>query len=81
MPERLKAILDKITAWWKKFNTKQRSVLISIVAVVIVALVILGVVISRPTQVEPKEARARWNAPSHEVSHSAMLLREHTLRT
>lgn len=22
MPERLKAILDKITAWWKKFNTK-----------------------------------------------------------
>ena len=38
MPERLKAILDKITAWWKKFNTKQRSVLISIVAVVIVAL-------------------------------------------
>ena len=41
MPERLKAILDKITAWWKKFNTKQRSVLISIVAVVI-----LGVVIS-----------------------------------
>ena len=40
MPERLKAILDKITAWWKKFNTKQRSVLISIVAVVIVALVI-----------------------------------------
>ena len=47
MPERLKAILDKITAWWKKFNTKQRSVLISIVAVVIVALVILGVVISR----------------------------------
>ena len=27
MPERLKAILDKITAWWKKFNTKQRSVL------------------------------------------------------
>ena len=38
MPERLKAILDKITAWWKKFNTKQRSVLISIAAVVIVAL-------------------------------------------
>lgn len=47
MPERLKAILDKITAWWKKFNTKQRSVLISIVAVVIVALVILGVVICK----------------------------------
>ena len=25
MPERLKAILDKITAWWKKFNTKQKK--------------------------------------------------------
>ena len=52
MPERLKAILEIITAWWKNFNTKQRSVLISIVAVVIVALVILGVVISRHKQVE-----------------------------
>lgn len=62
MPERLKAILDKITAWWKKFNTKQRSVLISIVAVVIVALVILGVVISRPTQVELVEAQSASEA-------------------
>ena len=41
-----------------RFNTKQRSVLISIVAVVIVALVILGVVISRPTQVELVEAQS-----------------------
>lgn len=62
MPERLKAILDKITAWWKKFNTKQRSVLISIAAVVIVALVILGVVISRPTQVELVEAQSASEA-------------------
>lgn len=62
MPERLKAILDKITAWWKKFNTKQRSVLISIVAVVIVALVILGVVISRPTKVELVEAQSASEA-------------------
>ncbi len=62
MPERLKAILDKIAAWWKKFNTKQRSVLISIAAVVIVALVILGVVISRPTQVELVEAESASEA-------------------
>lgn len=54
--------MDKITAWWKKFNTKQRSVLISIVAVVIVALVILGVVISRPTQVELVEAQSASEA-------------------
>ena len=54
MPERLKAILDKITAWWKKFNTKQRSVLISIVAVVIVALVILGVVDFHTIRIYPR---------------------------
>lgn len=52
MQERLKAILDKIVAWWKKFNNKQRSLMISIVAVVIIALVILGYVITRPTMVE-----------------------------
>lgn len=46
----------------EKFNTKQRSVLISIVAVVIVALVILGVVISRPTQVELVEAQSASEA-------------------
>lgn len=62
MPERLKAILDKVAAWWKKFNTKQRSLLISIVAVVIVALVILGVVISRPTMVELVEASSASEA-------------------
>ncbi len=62
MPERLKAILEKIAAWWKKFNTKQRSLLISIAAVVIVALVILGVVISRPTMVELVEASSASEA-------------------
>lgn len=48
MPEQLRKILDKILEWWKKFNTKQRVLLISIIAVVILALVILAVVVSRP---------------------------------
>lgn len=64
MPERLRAVLDKVAAWWKKFNTKQRSLLISIVAVVIVALAILGVVISRPTMVELVEASSASEASS-----------------
>ena len=37
MPEQVQKVLDRILEWWKKFNTKQRSVLISIAAVVIVA--------------------------------------------
>ena len=48
MPEQIQKILDRIVEWWKKFNTKQRALLISITAVVVLALVILGVVISQP---------------------------------
>ena len=39
MPEQVQNILNKITEWWKKFNTKQKALLISIVAVIIVALI------------------------------------------
>lgn len=35
MPDRLKAILEKIKEWWLKFTTKQKTLLISITAVVI----------------------------------------------
>ena len=64
MPERIQAILNKVVAWWKKFNTKQRSLMISAVAVVIVALVILAVVLSRPTKVELVEAESASDASS-----------------
>ena len=62
MPERIQAILNKVVAWWKKFNTKQRTLMISAVAVVIVALVILAVVLSRPTKVELVEAESASDA-------------------
>ena len=42
MPEQVQNILNKITEWWKKFNTKQKALLISTVAVIIVALAILA---------------------------------------
>lgn len=48
MPDRLKAILEKIKEWWLKFTTKQKTLLISITAVVILALVILAVVMTKP---------------------------------
>lgn len=51
MPEQVKKILDRFLEWWKKFETKQKALLISIIAVIVLALVILGVVVSRPSYV------------------------------
>ena len=52
MPEQIRKIIDKVLEWWKKFNTKQRTLIISITAVVVIALVILAYVASRPTMVQ-----------------------------
>ncbi len=51
MPERIQEILNRVIAWWKKFNTKQKTLMISITAAVIMALVILVYVMSQPTMV------------------------------
>lgn len=49
MPEQVQKIANQILEWWKKFNTKQKALLISIVATIILALVILAVLVSKPT--------------------------------
>ena len=51
MPEQLQKIANQILEWWKKFNTKQKALLISIAATIILALVILAVIVSKPTMV------------------------------
>lgn len=51
MPEQLQQILDKILEWWKKFNTKQKTLLASITAVILLSLVILAVVVSKPEMI------------------------------
>lgn len=48
MPEQLQNILTKVQDWWKKFNTKQKTLMISIAAIILVALGILAFVVSRP---------------------------------
>ncbi len=48
MPEWLQKMLKRIAEWWKKFNNKQRALMISVAAVVIIALVILAYVVSCP---------------------------------
>jgi flagellar M-ring protein FliF len=52
MPDRVKEILNKIIAWWKGFSTKQKTLTISITAVVLVALVILYAIMSKPNMVQ-----------------------------
>lgn len=51
MPEQLQKIGNQILEWWKKFNTKQKALLISIAATIILALVILAVIVGSPTMV------------------------------
>lgn len=51
MPDKVKELLNKLLAWWKNFSTKQKTLIVSITAVVIVALVILAVIMSQPTTV------------------------------
>ena len=48
MPEKLKEIIEKIKEWWNKFTTKQKTIIIAIVAAVIFTFVIIVYVISRP---------------------------------
>ncbi len=52
MPERIQNILNRIAAWWKKFTTRQKALMISSVSVVVVALIILGVVATRPEKMD-----------------------------
>lgn len=52
MIERLKEIAARILAWWNKFTSRQKTIIVSITAVVIFTFAILIIVISRPKYVE-----------------------------
>jgi flagellar M-ring protein FliF len=51
MPEQVQNIINRVLEWWKKFNTKQKTLMISLTAVVFLSLGILVAVVSRPTYV------------------------------
>ena len=51
MPDRIQNILNRVKEWWQKFSIKQKTLLVSITAVIILALVILAVVMNRPNMV------------------------------
>lgn len=48
MAERLKALPGKLLGWWNKFNSKQKTIIISVSAGVIVALAILMTILTAP---------------------------------
>ena len=49
MPEQLINILNRIKEWWQKYDTRQKIMLVSAVAVVILTIGILIYVFTRPT--------------------------------
>ena len=75
MIDRLKQIPARAMEWWKKYNTKQKAILLSIAAVVIVGLVILGVVLSKPKMVVLKECEN-----TKEASDIQNLLRDNDIK-
>lgn len=48
MAEKLKGILGKVLDWWNKFTSKQKTIIVAIVAVVILTLAIIIYAFSRP---------------------------------
>ncbi|MFV0464714.1 MAG: flagellar M-ring protein FliF C-terminal domain-containing protein [Lachnospiraceae bacterium] len=51
MPEIIQTYLDKVKSWWTNFNSKQKTILISVLGIIIVALGILAFVMSKPNLV------------------------------
>ncbi len=48
MPEQIQKIWNRILEWWNKFDTKQKTTIVSIAAVVLMAFAILIAVTTRP---------------------------------
>jgi len=51
MAERLKQIPQKLLEFWNRYTSKQKTIIISVVAVLFLMIVILSYVLSRPTYV------------------------------
>ena len=52
MGEKVREIQKRILDFWNKYDTKQKTIIISVVAVVIVTMAILWAVFSRATYVD-----------------------------
>lgn len=52
MTERIKQIPQKLLEFWNRYTNKQKTIIISVAAVVFLMIVILSYILSRPTYVE-----------------------------
>ncbi len=48
MPERLRALWQRIVEWWNKFTPKQKTIIVSVAVAVVLAISILGYALTRP---------------------------------
>lgn len=64
MPENVQNVLNKVKDWWKKFSKRQKTLAVSITAVVMIALGILAAVMSRPKMVVLAECENTKQASS-----------------
>lgn len=55
MVDKLKEIPKKVLEWWKKFSAKQKTLIVSVAAIVIIGLVIVVKVVTTPTMVTIRE--------------------------
>lgn len=52
MPDKIKEILEKVLAWWNKFTTKQKTIIIGVTAVVIFTFAMLISVFTKPQYIQ-----------------------------
>lgn len=64
MPERIQNTINRIVEWWKKFTSRQKIIIVSMVVVVAVSIGILAFVVTRPTWVVLKVAANAKEAQS-----------------
>lgn len=55
--EKLKELGNKIMEWWNRFTAKQKTLIVSVIAVLIIALVIIVTSLTRPEYVLLRSAR------------------------
>lgn len=48
MQERLKGILDKVLEFWNKYTTKQKTIILSVVAAIVITIILLVFFLSKP---------------------------------
>ena len=55
MQERLKEIPTRVMEFWKRYSSKQKTIIIAVICLVLIAIGITAFLVSRPTYVKFNE--------------------------